>query len=279
MGDCALDIITRLSKSFSNSTKDREKPDFLTRDIGGQFRSNQVYIGGYFQVIFGLPEILFGGADRVQSASKWLHSTCEAFTPHSTAVNKIDIQGQGQIGSSFPTSVTTTREISFSFREYQNLPILNIIRSWAAIFDPFTGVSPLKGNQFIPMNYKGWVAVAQTKPVRSRPEDLEAEDLEECYIYQGVFPTAIPVDTASAADQGSNEGVVLQVQMSFDGHPLTSTEPGTVEKVIDLLKGLRYMGIDDSTYCRAVNNGTGNKIQPWGSHSNDAVASSIGPGA
>ena len=277
MADCALDIISRLGKSFSNITKDREKPDFLTRDIGGHSRSNQPYVSGYFQAIFGLPEVLFAGADGVQAASKWLHSTVESFTPHNIALNKGDVMGQGQLGASFPTSITTTREISFSFLEYQNMPILNIIRRWASVFDPFTGVSPLKGNKFIPANYKGWVAVLQTKPVGSFTTELTAEDLEECYIYDGVFPTNIPVDTAAAGDINSNDFVRLQVQLSFDNTPLTSAEPGVVEKVLSLIKDLRYMGIDDSTYCKIVNEGTGNKIQPWGSHSNTSVTSRLGP--
>ncbi len=278
MADCSLDIISRLGKSFSNATKDRDKPDFLTRDIGGQFRSNQPYISGYAQVVFGLPELLFGSADDVQVASKWMHSSLEAFTPHTMTLNKGDVMGQGQIGSSFPTSVVTTREISFSFREYQNQPILTIIRRWASIFDPNLGVSPLKGNQFVPANYKGWVAVIGTKPVGARPEAVAIEDVEWCYIYQGVFPTGIPIDTANAYDQGSADTVQLQVQMSFDGHPLTMSEPGVVEKALSLINSLRYMGIDDSTYCKYLNNGTGNKIQPWGSNSNTNISSFVGPG-
>jgi len=76
----ATTIISRLATKFTNSIKDREQPDFLTRDIGGHWRSNQPYISGYFQVIYGLPSELFGGADNVQIASKWLHSTCEGFS-------------------------------------------------------------------------------------------------------------------------------------------------------------------------------------------------------
>lgn len=267
-------IISRLATRFTNAIKDRDKPDFLTRDIGGQWRSNQPYMSGYFQVVFGLPSELFAGADNVQVAAKWLHSTCEGFTPHTQALTKVDIMGQGAIGSSFPSNVTTTREFTLTFREYQNQPILNVIRRWASIFDPFVGVSPLEGNKFIPQNYKGWVAVAQTKPVRADGADLTIGDLEECYIYQGVFPTTIPVDTAGASDITANDTVQLSVPFSFDGAPLTSSEPKVSATIINLLTSLRYMGISDSTYARYHDNGT--TITPWGSNSG-SVGSAVQP--
>jgi len=260
----ATSIISRLSTRFTNAIRDREKPDFLTRDIGGQWRSNQPYISGYFQVVFGLPMELFAGADNVQVASKWLHSTVEGFTPHQQTLNTVDIMGQGAIGATFPVNVTTTREFSLTFREYQNQPILNIIRRWASVFDPFTGVSPLGGDLFIPQNYKGWAAVIQTKPVRSQDQDIEIADLEECYVYQGVFPSSIPVDTAAATDITDNNTIQLNVSFKFDGAPLTSAEPNVSTTVVNLLKSLRYMGNDDSTYGKFHSHGT--SIVPWGSH-------------
>ena len=270
----ATTIISRQAARFTNAIKDREKPDFLTRDIGGHWRSNQPYVSGYFQVVFGLPSELFGGADNVQTASKWLHSACEGFTPHTQMLNSVDVMGQGQIGSSFVVNVTTTRDFTLTFREYQNQPILNIIRRWTSIFDPFTGVSPLEGNKFIPQNYKGWVAVAQTKPVRSDGQDLTIGDLEECYIYQGAWPTAIPVDTAGASDITANDTVQLSVSFKFDGAPLTSAEPNVSATVINLLKGLKYMGTADSTYAHYQDHGIA--LTPWGANSG-SVSSEVKP--
>lgn len=269
----ATSIISRLATRFTNAIKDRDQPDFLTRDIGGQWRTNQPYISGYFQTVFGLPEELFNGADAVATAAKWLHSAAEGFTPHTQAINKVDLMGQGQIGSSYVTSVTTTREFTLTFREYQNMPILNVIRRWNA-FDPFVGVSPLEGNKFIPINYKGWVAVIQTKPVKSQNADLTAADIEECYLYQGVFPTNIPVDTAAASDITANDMVQLSVTFSFDGAPLTSSEPGITDKVVSLLRDLRYLGNADSTYERYLSHGQA--ISPWGSNSG-SVNSEVKP--
>ena len=235
-------IIDRLAKRFTNSTADShsETPDALTRDIGGHFRNNQPYVSGYFQVMFGLPTALF--ADNLEASSKWLHSTCESFTPHTQAITKVDIMGQGQIGSSYPVNVTTTREVTCAFREYQNMPIMNILRRWSSVFDPFTGVSPFEGSQFIPSNYKGWLAVMQTKPVRSdkAKKVWSATDVEECFIYQGVFPTTIPVDTASAEDITANDTVQLSCTFSFDGAPLTSGDDGVTEKVFGLFNALSH---------------------------------------
>lgn len=266
----SLNIVSRLATRFDNAIAGREKPDYLTRDIGGHFRTNHPYVSGYFQVVFGLPAELFGGPERARTASQWLHSTCEGFTPHTQMLNKVDLMGQGQIGSSFVTSVTTTREITLTFREYQNLPILNIIKRWASVFDPFVGVSPLDGNRFIPANYKGWLVVAQTKPVRSKDEDLSKDDIEECYIYQGVFPTNIPLD-ALGSDIATNDMVQLSVTFSFDNAPLTSAEPGVTDKVVQLLAGMRMLGVgasndSNSTFNRYWSVGTGGTLMQWGSH-------------
>lgn len=271
MSNSSNNILSRLGTRFSNATGERDKPDYLTRDIGGHFRNNQPYISGYFQIVMGLPLELFGGSENSKVASQWLHSTCESFQPHTQTLNKVDLQGQGQIGSSYVASVSTTREITLAFREYQNMPILNIIKRWAAIMDPFTGVSPLDGNRFIPANYKGWLAVAQTKPVGAEDRVITADDLEECYIYQGVFPTNIPLDTASAADQTANDLVQLSSTWSFDGAPMTSAEPETTTKVVELLNNMQYIGSaggndNSSTYKRYWETATGDKTSQWGSH-------------
>jgi len=225
----SADILSRLGSNFDiiGGTGDASKgvpktPDIGTRDIGGQFRTNQPYISGYFQILFSLPAKLFD--KNAGNAATWLHSTVEGFTPHTQTLNKVDIAGQGQVGSSFVGSVATTREFTCTFREYQNMPVLNVVRQWSAIFDPFTGVSPLKGSEFIPKNYKGAACIIQTKPVKSTDAVLDGDDIEELYIYQGVFPTTIPVDTAAASDITGNDTVQLSVTFSFDGAPLGAAE-------------------------------------------------------
>ena len=267
MADCALDIISRLATSFNNATKDRDKPDYLTRDIGGQFRDNQPFISGYFQIMVCLPDKLFGSATDAATASKWLHSTVENFQPHSEAITKVDLTGQGQLGASFIANMTTTREFTLGFREYQNFPILNLFRRWNA-FDGFTGVTALAGNEFIPRNYKGQITVLQTKPTGSQDRDLTNDDIEEIYIYNGVFPTTVPVDTAAAADVTANDMIQLSVTFSFDGYPIRSSEPGARAKALSTLNGLRYIGGSGeykSTYCKAMENLV--DLNQWGTWS------------
>lgn len=244
-------IISRMNARFTGAIQDRESPDYLTRDIGGHWRNNHPYISGYFQVWFGVPDALFGST--ASNAVAWLHSTCESFTPHTQSITKVDIQGQGQVGSSYVANVTTTREFTLAFREYQNLPILNIIKSWTSVFDPHTGVSPLVGGSkstsnkaFIPSSYKGWCAVIQTKPTRSDGSPLKGvsnydpQDIEEAYIYQGVFPTTIPLDTLNS-DQTGNDTAQLSCTFSFDGSPLTSADPGVVEKALSFFNNFSSM--------------------------------------
>src|SRR6056297_1068557 len=273
-------IISRMATRIKNGEGEREHPDFYTRDIGGHFRNNQPYISGYFQIICGLPSLLFNGDDQVRSASEWLHSTCEGFTPHTQALTKVDVQGMGQVGSSFVANVTTTREFTLTFREYQNLPILNVIKRWASVMDPFTGVSPLNGNKFIPLNYKGWLAVAQTNPVRSKDSPLAAEDIEECYIYPGVFPTTIPLDTLNS-DITANDVAQHSITFSFDNTPQTSSEPGVTNKVVELLEGMHMMGTSagndsNSTYNRYWERSTSGKTTQWGSQE-DQVETAVDP--
>ena len=273
----ATNIISRTTTRFSNADGERNHPDYATRDIGGHFRNNHPYISGYFQIVFGLPEALFESVDNAKRASQWLHSTCEGFTPHTQALTKVDVMGQGQIGSSFVANVTTTREFTLTFREYQNLPILNVIKRWASVMDPFTGVSPLNGNKFIPLNYKGWLAVAQTKPVRSKDSPLAAEDIEECYIYPGVFPTTIPLDTLNS-DITANDVAQHSITFSFDNTPMTSSEPGVTDQVITLLGGMHMIGASagNSTYNRYWEQATGGKTTQWGSNE-DQVETAADP--
>jgi len=259
----AVNIISRLSSRFAGAQDTRTTPDYLTRDNSGHQRLNHPYISGYFQIIVGLPSILFtnisGSINNTVPASKWLHTTCESFTPHTQTTNKVDVQGFGQLSSSYITSVTTGREISFTFREYQALPILGIIKQWSSVIDPFTGVSSLNDNQFFPLNYKGWIVVVQTKPTRSQNNPLQLTDIEECYIYPNVFPTNLPLDALNS-DVTANESANLPVNFSFDGSPLTSAEEGISEKCIQLLGMFKALG-NDSTFDKTMK--TGLETSQW----------------
>lgn len=122
-------IISRLSTRLNLATSNnREMPDMGTRNLGGSFRHNHPYISGYFYATFVLPENLFGSVTEL--SSKWLSSTCESFTPPSDTINSTEITGLGQVKARFYTSRTVSNDITFAFREYQNLPVINVLNQW-----------------------------------------------------------------------------------------------------------------------------------------------------
>jgi len=272
--DMLQSMNTRLTESLNDLVGPKGMPNSMTRDIGGFQRKNQPYISGYFQVFFDLPEALFkagtfnqvnddnglgaAGSATVEGAS-WLHSTCEGFTAPSQTMNKIEIVGQGQIGSSFVSSTSITREFTLTFREYQNLPVLNTIRNWGSVFDPHTGVSPLSGSNIIPINYKGRCYVGLTKPTMGNDTNdgdggsMNIDDFEEIFFFDGVFPTTIPLDTAGASDITTNESVQHSVTFSFDGFPITMVDDqdsgnAITARFTNLLTGRKYMQTYDNRY-------------------------------
>ena len=192
-------------------------PTELSRYAGGHNRTNQPHITGYHQVLFYLPETLFGTDASV--SQKWLSNTCESFVPHSYIMNMGDVIGMGQVGASYPTSKIVTREFTLGFREQQDLPILSIIKTWHSVFDPLFGTSPL-GNYFLsPLMYKGIVIVAILKPT-SKNGKITEDDLSEGYIYTGVYPLTCPEDTVVASEQTNIETAIATVTFRFDGTPL-----------------------------------------------------------
>jgi hypothetical protein len=54
MADSSINYINRLTTRYYNGTEGKDRPDFLTRDVGGQWRTNQPTISGYFHCMFGL---------------------------------------------------------------------------------------------------------------------------------------------------------------------------------------------------------------------------------
>lgn len=240
----AESIISRLSTRLSGATSNnRDMPDMGTRSMGGSFRNNHPYVSGYFHVIFDLPNAIFSGNEDV--AVKWLHSSCESFSPPSETINYTELTGLGQVKSRFYTSRSVTNDITFAFREYQNLPVLNILSLWTGFIDPFTGVSSFKGNSFIPSSYKGVAYVLQTKPVGAFPSaHLTEEDIEEAWIFDGVWPTALPTDTLSS-DLSSSDAIQYSVNFSYDGYPIKSSE-GAISTCLEAYTSLGHSSISDT---------------------------------
>ncbi len=242
----SANIISRLQSRLVGATgNNRDMPDLGTRYMGGRFRSNQPYFSGYFQVMFELPDEMFGPSKDV--ATKWLHSSCESFQPPGITINPAEVNGLGQIKSRYYASRSVANEFSCAFREYQNLPVLNIIRQWTSVFDPHTGVSPLKGNKFTPEAYKGTVYVIQTKPVGAFPSsNLTEEDVEEAWIFDGAWPMNEPSDML-ASDLSGSDTLQYTITFSYDGFPFTSSE-GAIEKCVSLYETLGHSSYMDGQH-------------------------------
>lgn len=258
--------ITNLSNIFKNyansmnssdaDTVSIKKPDSLTRDIGGSFRENQPFVSGYFYIFFKIPTLnsKLEGDVNTQIA-EWFHSTCEGFSPHSIMINKEDVPGIGQTGASFPTSITTNREFSLTFREYRYQPISRGIRAWTSFFNPHIGASPLSDGTFIPKNYKGQCCVIQTTPTYGGSgcdHEFTDKDIEEVYFYDGVWPTTRPDDTAAASDIQSNNFITHSITFSFDNSPLTS-QSELMSVASSLISNRKFMKGFDKYYEIAKN--------------------------
>lgn len=222
----SANIFTKLGAQFEIENTGKDRPDALTRYMGGQTRQNHPYVSGYWQFFVNVPPLIF--PDNVDGdIAQWLHSTAEGFTPPSRTLNKADVPGQGGLGSSWVTGQTLTRTFTVTFREYQNLPMFGIINRWCSIIDPYTGVAPIDGDAWIPTSYKGSAYAILTKPVGGdlvgRVDDSM---IEQVWAFSGIFPEGDGGD-AFATDIATNDVAQLSITFSFDGWPLTKADAGT----------------------------------------------------
>ena len=96
--------------------------------------------------------------------------------------------------------------------------------------------------------------VAILKPTASGSNlTLTADDVEECYMYEGVVPTICPDDTINAVDQATQDSVQASVTFKFDGAPLDKAYPNLVSSFISLMGDNAY----GNTY-QMIGTGIGN---------------------
>ena len=212
-------------------------PHPISRYHGGAKRNNHPYISGYWYFLVNPPERLFGaaGSNTYKKARDWLFTTAEGFTPPNRTLSKVQVPGMGGMHSNYISGQDVTQTFSITFREYQELPIFNILQTWTSVMDPNTGVSPLAGDEYVPANYKGSAFVALCKPtvgVRNNginvPVGMAAEDIEQVFYFDGVYPEGVPHESLGS-DISTIEGLQIPVSFSFDGFPLLKDSPGVVE--------------------------------------------------
>ncbi len=169
-------------------------PDRLSRYHGGSRRTNHPYISGYWYAYIQPPPAIFNSTEATE-ATRWFMTAAESFTPPSRNLTKVDVPGMGGMASSYVAGQEIGRTFSIAFREYQSLPLMTLLQKWTSVLDPNTGVSPLKGNRFIPANYKGRTFVGLCKPTIGTRNDsilngsgvkLEKDDIEQVFFFDGV---------------------------------------------------------------------------------------------
>lgn len=228
--------MSKLRDHIDSVIKSDDRPNSLTRYIGGYKRENYPYINGYWQLIIQPPREIFGSDASLMQ--KWFLSTAEGYTPPTRNLNKVDIPGQGGMGSSFVAGQTLTRTFSTTHREYSKLVMSKLIGVWTNVIDSLVGVSELESKKWSPSSYKGLIYIILTKPVGAGKSKLDEKDLEEVYLYDGVWPDTQPTDALNQ-DINTNDSVVLNINWNFDGWPLSAVhEESIATKALDLLNSL-----------------------------------------
>lgn len=246
-----LNLIGNCRGTPGTNNNHDDRPRELNRYMGGHRRANHPYINGYWYLLIEPPQFLFDESDINESgyqlsgtgegyqggrngagafeSSRWLHSTAEGFTPPTRTLTKVDVPGMGGMGSSFVAGQQLTRTFSTTHREYQNTTVFNTVNLWTSVIDHHYGISPMKGTEYVPANYKGSAYVFLCKPTTSKGggdgkgaeggvPQISHIDVEQFYFFEGVFPEGSPYD-AFNSDINTNDVVQLNVTWSFDGWP------------------------------------------------------------
>jgi len=226
--------LLRLNDSLNTAG---DLPSGASRYSGGRSRRGQPFISGYHHVLFYFPTVVFLAMGN--DAQKVLFSTCETFSPHTYAINTSDVYGIGQVATSYPVSRTTNRDFTMGFRERSGLPVLSCIKAWHTLFNPIFGTSPYGNLSLSPTTYKGTVLVAIVKPTSSDGH-ITVDDLEEAYVYNGVYPTNITEESITSSEQSTNESVLATVSFKFDGAPFDAGTIGVRTLVAEAFSEYNY---------------------------------------
>jgi len=209
-----------------------DKPTVLNRYSGGHTRITQPYISGYWYLIMTPPVGLVNSTNMQGDATDWFHATAESFTPPTKTITKADVPGMGGVASSFAAGQELSRTFTVAFREYQGLPIMNLLQMWTSMIDSRTGMSPLTA--YVPNNYKGSAYAALCRPTASTNGNtsIGISDIEQLFYFEGVFPETLPYDTLTS-DIATNDSAQLSVTFSFDGWPMTKEVPGLISSFVE----------------------------------------------
>ena len=218
--------------------------DVGTRYYGGSNKKEHSFVKGYFQAFFELPPAISasGSRDVMDNNAIILTASATGFTPHGDrTLNKTDIIGQGNVGSSYVSGHTVARTFSLNFNEKYRSPVWKVFRKWSsAIIDPYTGLSNL--TTFEGSSYKGRCLVVETMPVRLDPtadDSVYKRNIIRVFYYDGVFPETDPSSIFDSNVQSPDANLEINMSFSFDGQPLDDTNEETLNKAITFMKNAK----------------------------------------
>ena len=206
--------------------------------MGGSERDDSVtpFTKGYFFAFFAFPGTIFNNSMNAADARSYLLNSAIDFTPHGARqLQTIEDKAVGGATSNFISGQTTTQDMSLTFKEYANGPIIRINSKWNGIIDPYLGGSTI-ADTMAPKEYKGSVMVIQTKPIaRVNKADWKATDIIKVYLYEGIFPLNDPSDAFGNGIE-QTERVTLPINFKFDGQPLTELDPAVLAQALEVLQ-------------------------------------------
>lgn len=233
----ALYMSGQLLRLNDSINKADDLPSGPSRYSGGHNRTGQPYISGFHQVLIYFPMTLFLAMG--EDSQKILFSTCESFTPHTYNINTSEVFGIGQAAASYPVSRTTNREFMLGFRERSGLPVVRIFKMWHSLFNPLFGTSPLGPLTLTPLAYKGTAIVALIKPTSNKGE-ITGDDIEEAYVYNGIYPISFTEESVTTSEQSANESVIINSTFKFDGAPFDLGTIGVETAVAEAFSDYNY---------------------------------------
>lgn len=212
--------------------------------MGGSERDDSVtpFTKGYFFAFFAFPGTIFNGTINAATARGYLLNSAVDFQPHGDRqLQTIEDKAIGGATANFIVGQTTTQDMSITFKEYANGPIVRINSKWHSVIDPYVGGSTIAVDM-APKEYKGSVMIIQTKPIaRVNKADWKANDIIKVYLYEGVFPLN---DPSSAFGNGveQTERVQLPINYKFDGQPLTEMDSDVLAQALEVLQSYDIYG-------------------------------------
>ena len=212
--------------------------------MGGSERDGSVtpFTKGYFFAFFAFPGTIFNRTMNAATARSYLLNSAIDFSPHGARqLQTIEDKAIGGATANFVVGQTTTQDMSITFKEYANGPVVRINSRWNGIIDPYLGGSTI-AETMAPKEYKGSVMIIQTKPIaRVNKADWKETDIIKVYLYEGIFPINDPSDAFSnGVDQ--TDRVTLPINYKFDGQPLTELDPSVLAQALEVLQSYDIYG-------------------------------------